>query len=400
MPNRDHSQKPVPSRFSATDKTGIQAHPIRVAHLIHTMAHGGVETALVNWFLTFDPNKVEAHLLCFANPGGTERPFIEAAARAGLRVDTITWGRHKPIWRAARETTAWIQKQGIELLHCHNTYANLVGLLAARGTGVRTLTTIYVWSGYGIKRRILQWVDERLLNYFDQVTAHCESARDATIKRGIKAERIRLLTCGFADRVAEMDGSTRAVRRAAMGIGPDDTVLIKVARFWPEKRHDVLMRAFQLLLRRNTNIRLWIPGVGPEEPRIKELAIALGVSDRCDFLGFRTDLPELLAMADIQVHSSDEEGVPLAILSGMAAGKPIVSTGVGGIPEVIEDGISGVLVAPGSPETFADAVYALMLNSPYQQALGHRAQRFIKTEYSLAAATARVEQLYAEVVGR
>jgi glycosyltransferase involved in cell wall biosynthesis len=364
------------------------------------MAHGGVETALVNWFLTFDPNKVDAHLLCFANPGSTERPFIEAAARAGLKVETIPWGRHKPIWRAARQTAAWIRKQGIELLHCHNTYANLVGLLAARGTGVRTLTTIYVWSGYGIKRRILQWIDERLLYYFDQVTAHCESARDATIKRGMKAEQIRLLTCGFADRVAQMDGSTRAAGRAAMGVKPGDTVLIKVARFWPEKRHDVLLRALQLLLRRDTNIRLWIPGVGPEELRVKGLAATLGVSDRCDFLGFRTDLPELLAMADIQVHTSDEEGVPLAILSGMAAGRPIVSTGVGGIPEVIKDGVSGVLVAPGSPEAFADAVHALMQDRPRQQALGHRAQRFIETEYSLAAATARVEQLYAEVAGR
>ena len=105
-------------------------------------------------------------------------------------------------------------------------------------------------------------------------------------------------------------------------------------------------------------------------------------------------------MADVQVHTSDEEGVPLAILSGMAAGKPIVSTKAGGIAEVIRDGNSGVLTPLREPETFADAVYALIGDLPRQHALGAAARRFVETEYSLSAATARVERLYAEVVAR
>jgi glycosyltransferase involved in cell wall biosynthesis len=374
--------------------------PLRVAHLIHTMAHGGVETALINWFRTFDPRKVEARLLCFANPGGTERPFVEAAARAGLRVDTIPWARHKPVWRAARATAAWLREHRIELLHCHNTYANVVGLVAARLTPVRTLTTVYVWSGYGVKRRMLQWIDERLLGRFDQVTAHCEAARQATVERGIPAGDVQLLTCGFADRVAALSATERAAGRAAMGLGPGDVALIKVARFWPEKRHDVMLHAFRALLQRAPHARLWIPGVGPEEERVRALAGELGVAARCDFLGFRTDLPELLALADIQVHSSDEEGVPLAILSGMAAGKPIVSTRVGGIAEVIQDGVSGVLVPPGEPEALADEVWRLMQDPERQCALGAAARRFIETDYSLEAATSRVERLYADVAAR
>jgi glycosyltransferase involved in cell wall biosynthesis len=265
---------------------------------------------------------------------------------------------------------------------------------------VRTLTTVYVWSGYGLKRRMLQWIDARLLSHFDQVTAHCEAALHATVQRGFAAEDISLLTCGFADRVAHLDAAERHAARTAMGVGPNETVLIKVARFWPEKRHDILLHAFKHLLQRTTDVQLWIPGVGPEEARVRALAAELGVADRCRFLGFRTDLPELLAMADLQVHTSDEEGVPLAILSGMAAGKPIVSTRAGGIAEVIEDGHSGVLMPLRQPQAFADAVYALMRDVARQQALGRSAQHFIEHEYSLAAATARVERLYAEVVSR
>ena len=105
-------------------------------------------------------------------------------------------------------------------------------------------------------------------------------------------------------------------------------------------------------------------------------------------------------MADIQVHTSDEEGVPLAILSGMAAGKPVVSTRVGGIAEVIRSGESGVLIERRQPEQFADAVFELMRDGARQQRLGDAARQFIDNEYSLAAATRRVERLYEEMVAR
>jgi len=387
------------SREAAATTPAAQARrPVRVAHLIHTMAHGGVETALINWFRTFTASRVDAHLICFANPDATERPFVDAATRAGLVVHTIPWGRRKPVWQAARATAAFLREHDIDLLHCHNTYANLVGLCASRLAAVKTLTTIYVWSGYGLKRRMLQWVDQRLLAGFDQITAHCEAALTATVDRGVRRDDIRLLTCGFADRVAQLTAAERAAGRRAMGVCDGDTVLIKVARFWPEKRHDVLLHAFKHLLANAPQVQLWIPGVGPEEARVRELAESLGVASRCRFLGFRTDLPELLAMADIQVHTSDEEGVPLAILSGMAAARPIVSTRVGGIAEVIRSGESGILLERRRPEPFADAVLDLMRDPPRRHRLGAAARQFIDTEYSLAAATARVERLYEEMV--
>ena len=387
-------------RSAGASQPRVVTRPVRVAHLIHTMAHGGVETALINWFRTFDRARVDARLLCFANPGATERPFVDAAERAGLTVERVPWGRSKPVLQASRAVAEYAAANRIDLLHCHNTYANVVGLLAARRTPVRSLTTIYVWSGYGVKRRMLQWVDERLLGRFDQVTAHCEAALEATAKRGIPTDHVRLLTCGFGDRIADIDPDERLRMRAAMGSGPRDTNLVKVARFWPEKRHDVMLRALRLLLSREPDVRLWLPGVGPELEKVKALAEELGVASRCDFLGFRTDLPELLALADLQVHSSDEEGVPLAILSGMAAAKPIVSTRVGGICEVLKDGHTGVLVPAGSPDAMAHAVGALMRDPRRRQMLGSAAQHFVRTDYSLEAATARVEQLYAEVAAR
>jgi glycosyltransferase involved in cell wall biosynthesis len=373
---------------------------IRVAHLIHTMAHGGVETALINWMKTFDRRRIEAHLLCFANPGRTEQPFVDAATRAGLKLARVPWGRLKPLHRAARATADFVAARQIDILHCHNAYADMVGLLAARRRPVKIVTTVYLWSEVGWKRRVLQRIDERLLRHFDQVTAHCSTALQATVERGIPEERLRLLTCGFADRVAELTEVERDAGRGHLGAAPGETVLINVARFWPEKRHDVLLRAFDILSRRRRNVRLWIPGVGPQEAEIRALARELNLETRVQFLGFRNDLPELLAMADIQVHTSDEEGVPLAVLSGMAAARPIVSTAVGGIAEVIRHGQSGVLVPRRDASAIADAIESLMLNPAEAFRLGQAAQRFIRDDYSLEAATRRVQEVYDEVLGR
>jgi glycosyltransferase involved in cell wall biosynthesis len=374
--------------------------PVRVAHLIHTMAHGGVETALLNWTETFDRSRVEPHLFCFANPGATEAPFIDAATRRGLPVTTIPWSRLKPVWRASRVMADWVRRLDIDILHCHNAYADMVGALTARATGVRTLTTIYVWSDFGLKRRLLQWIDLRVIRRFDRVTAHCEAARVKTVARGFAAHQIPVLPCGFADRVAHLHATERERLRSAAGVRPGETVLIKVARFWPEKRHDVLLHGFRALLALDPNVRLWLPGVGPEQSQVQALANELGLGDRVSFLGFRTDLPELLAQADIQVHTSDEEGVPLAILSGMAAAKPIVATRVGGLEEVIRHDHSGILIPPREPELFARTVLELIADPARQRRLGMTAGAFIADEYSLRAATSRVERLYAELVGR
>jgi glycosyltransferase involved in cell wall biosynthesis len=378
----------------------VSPQAIRVAHLIHTLTHGGVETALINWMRTFDRARIEPRLLCLVDPRAREQPFVRAAAAAGIASYPVPWGRLKPVWKSARVVAGYVREHKINLLHCHNTYANAVGLLARSLVGVKVLTTVYVWSGYGTRRRILQAIDRRLIPHFDQVTAHCDASLRDTVERGIPPHRVRLLTCGFAERVAHFDTRQRTERRAEMGVAADDTVLIKVARFWPEKRHDVMLDALRLLLRQNPHIRLWLPGVGPQRSRAEVLASQLGLKARVDFLGFRTDLPELLALADIQVHTSDEEGVPLAILSGMAGGLPIIATKVGGIPEVIEHGKSGVMIQPGNPQAVATAVIDLVADVTRRRALGLQAQRFIENEYSLAGATARVEALYAELVAR
>jgi len=371
---------------------------IRVAHLLHTIAYGGIETAILNWLKAIDHSRFEVHLFCFANPHHTEAPFVDAASQAGFAVHRIPWSRSKPILRAARVMAGHMNRLGIQILHCHNTYAQIVTIATARLTGVKTITTLYVWGKFGWKRAVLQWADRFSLRFLDRVSAHCQTTFEETVKRGYPAERLCLLTCGFTDHPVELTPEERQRGRALLGAKQDDFVLVYVARFWPEKAHDVLLRAFRIILDQQPNARLWLAGVGPLEAKTQELCDQYQLSGATQFLGFRKDIPELLALADMQVHPSDMEGVPLAVCAGMAAGLPIVASRVGGLPEILRPDLSAVLVEPRQPEQLADAVLRLIADPGKRRALGTEARRFIEEEYSLSAAVSKVEAVYEEML--
>jgi glycosyltransferase involved in cell wall biosynthesis len=369
-----------------------------VIQLIHTMAYGGVETIIIDWARSIDRENYEIHLVCFANPGETEAPFVEAAARYGLPVTKIPWSRKKPVLEAARALARLVRQWEAAIIHTHNVYADVVGLVAAKLTGAKTVATLYVWGEFSRKRNILQHIDRVALHFFDRITTQCESTQKQTLARGLPPDRTRVLTSGMDTRRVTLAPEERARRRHELGIANSEIVLANVARLYPEKAQDLLLRCFQGILRRCPEARLWILGVGPLEADLKAQCAALGLDHVVRFLGFVNDLPELLALVDVQVHPSWNEGVPIALCAGMAAGLPIVATAVGGVPEVLDHGHSGVLVPPGDETAFIDAVVALIRDSEAASRLGQAARRFIEEKYSIAASVRRLQELYGEVV--
>ena len=373
---------------------------VSVVHLLHTMAYGGIETVLINWFRRFDRTRIDAHLVVFANPGGTEQPFIDAATRLGIPVSTIPWGRRKPLIKASRALAGTLRAHGAQVLHTHGYYADMVGPLAGRLAGVKTITTLYVWIGRGLnwKRSVLQTLDGWAARWFDQISVHCEETGRQTVARGIRPERLKTLICGFEPHPVTLSPSERTTRRRAAGAADDELVLVNVARLYPEKTQDALLRSFQRIHAACPRTRLWIAGIGPLDQELRALTRALGLDEAVRFVGFVDDLPELLALCDVQLHPAAIEGVPLAVCAGMVAELPVVASAVGGIPEVVKDGVTGVLVPPSDEAAFADAAIELLRDPVRRRELGQAARRFIEQEYSLEVAVRRVEQTYREML--
>lgn len=386
------------------DSNGLTGtNPITVVILLHTIAYGGIETILINWLKHIDKRRFNLHLLCFSNPGGTEQPFVQAAQRAGLTVNTdIAWSRRKPAFRAARQLAQYIKAVGADIVHTHNTYASLVGWLATRNTHIKLMTTLYVWANLGWKQNILQWLDCWLIRRFDLVTAQCLQTLKDTEALGIPLSKIRLLVSGFETDFAKLSPNDRRQRRQALGIDDDTVVYVNVARLYPEKAQDKLLECFSKLASKRANVKLWILGCGPLEASLQAYCSKLGLADRVRWFGFVEDLLPTLQLADVMVHPSHAEGVPLAVCSGLAVGLPVIASDVGGIREVLRNGSNGFLIPAAGhsefPAIFINAMNELAEHSGQRQRLGIGAARFIAEEYSMEVAMQQLESCYLSLI--
>jgi glycosyltransferase involved in cell wall biosynthesis len=187
--------------------------------------------------------------------------------------------------------------------------------------------------------------------------------------------------------------------RAELGLdtGP---LVGAVGALRPQKGYDVLIEAALLLRRTHPRLRLLIAGEGPDRPRLEELIARLAASETVTLLGRRMDVPDVLAALDLAVSASNYEGSPLAVMEYMEAGLPIVATRVGGVPDLIDDGVHGLLVEPGDPAALARAVEELLADPARGAALGERARERRRREFDLDVMVASVEALYEELLAK
>jgi glycosyltransferase involved in cell wall biosynthesis len=372
---------------------------IGVGVLVYSVDFGGIDTIVLNWLKAMNRERFRTYLFTFAQSDGRSTRFLDKAAELGFTVYQIPWSRRKPLLRAARSLADYVRRFQIDILHCHDPYGNFVGALTKRYVEVKTVTTFHAWGESGWRLRVMEWTDVRLSRFFDQLTAVSEVARQGAVDLGIPREKIKILTiCAFAP-PRQYTSQERALKRAALGIQPDNLVFMSVARFFPFKRHDIMLQAFRQILDRYSQARLWTVGDGPEEAKMKNLAAQLGIADCINFLGYQTNVEQLLPLADVQIMTSDiGEGLPLAIVEGMAVGLPILATKVGQLPHLLTHDHSALLVNPGHPEEVAAAAIELIENPLKRQSLGVEARRLFEQQYVPQQGAASVEQFYANLV--
>jgi glycosyltransferase involved in cell wall biosynthesis len=191
--------------------------------------------------------------------------------------------------------------------------------------------------------------------------------------------------------------------RRELGAAPDESVIVAVGNLYPVKGHLFLLKALAVLRDRHPELkwRLAIAGTdgfggtaGGEGPTLRRFAEEHGLADRLHLLGFRTDVPDLLAAADIFAMPSLSEGLPMALLEAMFAGKAIVASAVGGIPEVISHEREGLLVPPGDPDGLAAALVRLLIDETLRRAMGNEARKRAEEAFSIEAMANEYERVY------
>jgi len=184
--------------------------------------------------------------------------------------------------------------------------------------------------------------------------------------------------------------------REQYGIEPDAVVVGVVARLEPEKGHPTLLQAWPAVLRAVPNAALLVVGEGSRYAELERLAASLRIAHRVVFTGRRDDVPSVTAALDVAVLPSYREAQGLSILEAMALSRPVVASRVGGIPEVIEDGVSGLLVPPRDPEALAGAIIRLLKDHPYADMIGRAGHDVVHERFCIGLMVRAVETIYDE----
>jgi glycosyltransferase involved in cell wall biosynthesis len=371
---------------------------MHILHLRNTLNDGGVEKMLLNWCNHLDHTRLRFSIVCFANPGGTEACLLDRANAIDVPTFRVPWGRRKRLLAAVDSFVRIIESTKATLVHSHDAKSNVVATLAQLRTRVPVVGSAYAWFGDRsvFRVRLYEWLDVHMLKRFQGVVTVSESLQRESMHRGLDPDRLMLIRTGVDYESLQKIPDRDAVRRS-LGLTPDDIVIGNLARLWPEKGQSYLLEALRIVVDRHPSVKLVIIGTGPLEERIRAQARDLGLAENVVLAGFPDNLSEVINILDAQVHSSVYEGLPIALLQGMAAGLPIVSTDVGGIREVLTHGDSGLIVPPGNSVQLASAMLELIEDRVSARRMGETARRFVREQYSMEAAMRQLEAAYGRV---
>ena len=370
---------------------------IRVAFLQSRLAIGGAERLVQSLVRRMAPLSIAASVFTCDDPG----PIGEELEAEGRRVTSgLARGRLDP-WTGVRLRRAF-RDEGIDVVYVIDSPLPKFWAGALRRLSPRP-RLIIGYHSTGVREGLAQHALSRALavTAADRLVALSETHR-AYLARQLHVEPGRLTVIGSGVDIGRFhDREARAEARRRTGLPADGPLVGIVAALRPEKNHEMFLRAARAVIARRPDARFFIAGDGPERGTIERLRRELGLEPHVLLLGSRTDVPELMRAADVVALSSHAvvETLPLTLLEAAACGTPAVATRVGSVADVIEEGGTGYLVAPGDVNGFADRLLRLVADPVLRAAMGDAARRRAEAEFDEREMIRRYERMFLEVGG-
>lgn len=365
---------------------------LRVVTLIDILAGtGGAERIAAEIATRLDPERFERTICAARRVSG---PPAGQAREAGVRIICLERGSKaslRPWWTLV----SLLRREQVDILHAHKFGSNVWGTTLGRLAAVPVVIAHeHTWSyeGQPLRRLLDRHLVARWADAFVAVSR--EDRRRMIEVEGIPPDATRFIPNGIPP-LAEPSGHDV---RAELGIPADAPVIGTLGVLRRQKALDVLVRAAGVLAPQFPGLRVLIGGSGPDRERLEAQVRAAGLEETVLLLGLRHDVPDVLAALDVAVSSSDFEGSPLAVMEYMAAGKAIVATAVGGVPDLVVDGRSGLLVPRRDAQALAAAVAELLRDPARRAAFGATARDHQRREFDIDVTVARVAALYEELV--
>lgn len=307
------------------------------------------------------------------------------ALKAGIDVKTLPLRRPYDIESIVR-LTAYIKKKGFHIVNTHSGIDSWIGGIAARLARVPVLVRTRHLN-IPLKRTPLNFI-----HYLPDMYITCgeEMRRNLIENCGFPAEKVISIPTGVDEEFFKIKKNPEGKRR--FNLHPDTPVIVNIGILRRVKGHEITLKAARIVQEKFPEARFLIVGDGPRREELKLMVKEMDLKNVL-FAGFLSDIREVLSFADISMLSSWSEGLPQSLLQSMAAGVPVVATAVGGIPEVVKDGITGFLVEPGDFKNLADRII-MILKQGIDSEMLTRAKKAILKNHTREVMIEKIETLY------
>ena len=367
---------------------------INVVHLVEELTIGGLEKILTTIVLNLNKKKYNVSVWCLREGGF----FADKLVKEGIDVKILhisTSRNPLSIYKLYR----LLKSHKFDIIHTHAYSAGTIGRMSAFFAGVPVIIShnhnIYDYYNkyHHLVERFLSYITDGIICVSDMIK------KFANETQGIDTKKLVTIYNGI-ENIRSVSGKETSSLRKELGIPRNHTVMGTVAQFSEKKGLAYLIKSASILLEHRKDVNFLLVGDGTIMGDLKQLCHNLKIGENVIFTGERSDIPEMLSLIDIFVLPSIREGLPLAILEAMACGKAVIATNVGGVPEVVKNGISGILVPPKDPEALHCAMNELLGNRGKLKKMGYNGKRVSIESFSSKTMVGKIEDLYDSLLNR
>lgn len=366
---------------------------MKVLHIISSGGMYGAEAVILNLSRTLNERSHSSALGVFSNSANPNLQLHEVALKEGIESHLIPCSGQidRTVTSSIRRLVA---QTGADIVHAHGYKADVYVYFALRGTAIPFISTCHNWLNGGLIVSLYGIVDRFVLRSYTKVVAVSNEVKAQLVKAGVAREKICLIRNGIDLRpFTNVSPSLRSGREG-------DKVLTVgwIGRLSPEKGPDIFLRAAARVLVECPGARFIVAGDGPDLTALHALTDELKIEESVSFVGRREDMPAVYASLDIMVSSSRQEGLPMAILEGMASRLPLVATAVGDVPTVVRDGSTGILIDSENAELLAAGIIRLLQDSALRDRMGRAARKLVEEEFSAEQMAAEYLKVYSQAM--
>ncbi len=358
----------------------VKGQPLKILHIDPEKAWGGGESEVICLLSYLASWGHQNHLLC--HPEGI---LLRKAERAGIRVFPVRILNDLDM-RPVPFLRSLIRREGYDIVHFHTKRAHALTLcLGPVHSDVRFVVTRRM--DYPVRKN---WYHHYIYNRrVDGIVAISNKIADVLVEGGVSREKIRVIYTGVEPELFQK------VQRVNSNFG--EAVLGIAAVLEERKGHQFLLEAAALLKQEGYRLKYRFSGQGSQREHLQKIVTELRLKEEVSFEGFVSDIPKFLSEIDIFVLPSLYEGMGVAVLEAMAAGKPVVATEVGGLPELVEDQITGILIPPGNSAAMASSISRLVSRRDLMDEMGIKARERVRRYFTMEQTAKKIEDYYYEL---